>query len=111
MKVIYNKIIPFKGFVALYFFGVLFVRREYVLTERTMRHETIHHEQAKELLFIGFYLWYMIEWFIRLFINGPGKAYRNISFEREAYGNADDMFYIDGRKRFSFLKYMRNENN
>ena len=53
-----------------------------------------------------FYLWYVIEWFFRIFING-NKAYVSLSFEREAYGNAGNMDYLKTRKRFAWLKYMR----
>ena len=36
---------------------------------------------------------------IRLFMEG--NAYRNISFEREAYNNEDDVIYLEDRKRFA----------
>jgi hypothetical protein len=39
----------------------------------------------KEMLYIPFYLWYGVEWLVKLFCKG--NAYRNISFEREAYDN------------------------
>ena len=66
-------------------FGVIFARKECEpLGERTLNHEAIHTAQMKEMLYVGFYLWYLIEWFVKLFIYGK-KAYRNISFEREVY--------------------------
>jgi len=70
-----------------------------------INHETIHIEQQKELLVIIFFLLYFTEWFIKLFIYGK-KAYRNISFEREAYTNEDNLEYLKTRKRYSFLKYI-----
>jgi hypothetical protein len=40
----------------------------------------------KELLYIGFYVWYVIEWVFNLFKYCDRMvAYRNISFEKEAY--------------------------
>ena len=48
MKIIYNKIIPFKGFLAINLFGFLFARKK--LTEVNINHEKIHTEQMKELL-------------------------------------------------------------
>nr|DAU35071.1 MAG TPA: hypothetical protein [Caudoviricetes sp.] len=37
-------------------------------------------------MWIGFYLWYIIEYLIRLIMYRDTKlAYKNISFEREAY--------------------------
>ena len=69
-----------------------------------INHESIHIEQQKELLVVFFYAWYLIEWFVRLFMKG--NAYRNISFEKEAYSNKDNMKYLETRKRYSFLKYI-----
>lgn len=103
MKVIYNSIIPIKGFVAINILGIVFARKEYKpLSKITVRHENIHSKQILNLLFVGFYIWYMIEWFIKLF--SKGNAYSRISFERQAYENQDnpDFKY----KHFSFLKYI-----
>ena len=105
MKIIRNKYIPFKGFRAINLFGVLFVRGNARINERTIRHEAIHTAQIKEMLYIFFYLWYIFEWIIRLFMKG--SAYRNISFEREAYSNEDDVIYLEDRKRFAWIKYIK----
>ena len=73
-----------------------------------MNHERIHTEQWKELLWIGFLLWYVVEWIIRLFaFKGGHHAYKNISFEREAYANQGDAGYLNGRRWFGFLKYIK----
>jgi hypothetical protein len=113
-------------------FGFLFTRDKRKVTERTERHENIHFRQFVEVnilvtllavpLFIftclswwwlllalvgGFYIWYGIEWTIRRLF-GKGNAYRNLSFEREAYANQDDILYLDTRKLFAFLKYILN---
>ena len=59
MQVCKNKYIPFKGFSAINVFGVLFVRGNARISERTIRHETIHTAQMKEMLYIFFYMvWY-----------------------------------------------------
>jgi len=58
----------------------------------------------KELLYVGFYLWYLIEWIILLFKYG-NKAYNNIKFEKEAYANEKDAKYLKNRKHYAFLKY------
>ena len=105
MKIIRNKYIPFKGFRAINIFGVLFVRGNAKIDNVTIRHEAIHTAQMKEMLYIFFYLWYVVEWIIRLFMKG--NAYRNISFEREAYANQDDLNYLENRKRFDFVKYIK----
>lgn len=58
MKIIRNNIIPFKGFAAINLFGILFIRKDTVLTTVMMNHEHIHTAQMKEMLYIFFYLWY-----------------------------------------------------
>ena len=104
MKIIYNKILPFKGFAAMNLFGIILAREECKpLSRVTINHEAkIHMEQMKELLFVGFYLWYIIEWFIKLFIYGK-EAYRNISFEREAYAYEGYEGYLTIRKRYNWI--------
>ena len=110
MKIIYNNIIPFKGFKAMNLFGVLFVRNDIKtpMDEIHINHEAIHTEQYKEMLWIPFLIWYGIEWFIKIFIYGDThKAYRNISFEREAYQNEHDLEYLSNRKRYRWFKLIK----
>ncbi len=108
MKVIYNKYLPIKGYVAINLFGLVFARKEFKpISERTLNHERIHTAQMKELLFVFFYLWYGIEWVIRLIqYRETKKAYLNISFEREAYKNQYDLSYLKYRKKYEFRKYL-----
>ncbi len=106
MKIIRNNYIPFQGYKAINLFGILFVRGNARINDRTIRHETIHSAQMKEMLYIFFYLWYVVEWVIRLFMEG--NAYRNISFENEAYTNEDNIIYLESRKRFAWIKYLKN---
>lgn len=104
MKVIYNNIIPFKGFKCINLFTFLFVRKGCYMSAVDYNHEAIHTAQMKEMLFIGFYLWYFIEWVIRLF--GKGNAYKNLCFEKEAYDNDDNLTYLDTRKPYAWLDYL-----
>lgn len=105
MKIIYNNILTFPGFKAINLFGFLFVRNGKTLRDIDINHEKIHTKQMKELLYIFFYLWYVIEWLIKLPIYSfTHKAYRNISFEREAYQNQYDMNYLDNRKHYNWIK-------
>lgn len=108
MKVIYNKYIPFKGYAAINLFGVFFARKEFKPLSRFIEnHETIHTAQMRELLYLFFYLFYVIEWIVRLFQYRDSKeAYLNISFEREAYKNQKDMGYLKARKKYRNLKYL-----
>lgn len=108
MKIIYNKIIPVKGFTAINVLGIVFARKEYYpISTKTINHEAIHTAQIKEMLFVFFYLWYIIEWLMRWFYYGfdSDKAYRKLLFEREAYENDLSPDYLKNRKLFSWLRY------
>lgn len=106
MKIIRNNIIPFKGFAAINLFGVLFVRKNIVISERLLNHERIHTEQIKELWYVGFYVLYILMWLKNLLIYGLFNhiAYRNIAFEKEAYNNENISNYIVLRKKFAWRK-------
>lgn len=110
MKIIYNRWIPVKGFRAMNIFGVIFARKEFEeLSKRTLNHEAIHTAQMKELLYVFFYLWYGVEWLVKLFRYGRKGAYRNISFEREAYTHQYDYDYLSKRKYYAWWKMIKNE--
>ena len=88
MRIIYNSFIPFKGFVGINLFGVLFVRKEYkgFLPYDLLRHEQIHTEQMKRDGYIYFYVKYLYEYIKNLFkYKNSNKAYYNVSYEIEAY--------------------------
>ena len=100
MKIVYNKIIPFKGFAAINLLGVLFARKEYKpLSAHTLNHEAIHTAQMKELGYVSFYVIYLFEWLYRLITTK--NAYRSISFEVEAYANQDAKDYLTTRRSYA----------
>lgn len=107
MPIVRNKVFPFKGFSAVNVFGIIFVRSEaYPLSATDLHHEQIHTRQMQELAFVPFYMLYLVEWIFRSirhrsFIQG----YYNISFEREAYGNQNNIHYLQHRPHWGFLKY------
>lgn len=111
MKVIRNGYIPIKGFKAMFFFGILFVRNDLKkpLSDVDWNHECLHSRQCGEMLGVFFYLWYIIEYLIRVLSCGfnAHDAYHSISFEREAYDNQDKTEYLSKRKRFAWLRYIR----
>ena len=108
MKIIRNNIIPFKGYKCINMFGFLFVRKDASIDAVDVNHEEIHKAQMKEMLYVFFYLWYLVEWIFRLFqYRFTHESYRNISFEREAFGNQIDMGYLSVRKHFKWIKYLR----
>ena len=72
-----------------------------------LKHEKIHLRQQAELLLGFFYLWYGIEFLVRWFqYKNRHQAYRNISFEREAYHHESDFSYLKSRSIFGFLKFI-----
>ena len=83
---------------------MLFVRKGSVMSKANMNHEAIHTKQMREMLYVFFYLWYVIEWIVRLF--GKGNAYRNISLEREAYSNQNNTAYFMKRKHFAWMAFL-----
>ena len=109
MKVLNNKFIPFgKGFLAVNLFGVIFTKGPLDPVDRN--HEYIHTLQQREMLFIGFYIVYLIEWAIRIIqYRGYVRGYEHISFEREAYINEYNLSYSKQRKPFAWMKYLRNK--
>ncbi|GAB3571525.1 hypothetical protein GCM10027578_29940 [Spirosoma luteolum] len=72
-----------------------------------VNHERIHLRQQAEMGIIPFYLWYLIEYVVRRFqFRDHYEAYRNISFEREAFTNDADLHYLRGRRWWAFLRYL-----
>ena len=105
MKIIRTSILPFRGFSAVNLLGILFVHHGVYLSNEMMNHERIHTAQQREMLFVFFYMAYFIEWLVRLPMRG--NAYRNISFEREAYSNQRDLDYLKTRPCYAWRQYMR----
>ena len=105
---IHNDYIPFRGYKAMTLLCFIFVRNGFELSDEDIRHESIHWEQQKEMLILPFFLWYLIEFIVNLFkFNDWSKAYRNISFEREAYDFEKKKYYLEWRKRFAWFNYLR----
>ena len=72
-----------------------------------LNHERIHLKQQAELLVVFFYLWYGIEFLARWFqYKNRHTAYRNISFEREAYANGKDLDYTMRRPFWNAIRYL-----
>ena len=110
MKIIENNILPPKGYKAITLLNCIFVRKGVKLTDTDLRHETIHWEQEKELLIVGFYLLYIAEFLLALLcLRNWHKAYRSITFEREAYDYQDAWFYLEARKHYAWTRYIRHK--
>ena len=106
MKVIKNKILPIgKKYYAINICGMVFAKGD--CNSTVINHEKIHTRQMLELLIIGFYLWYLIEWLIRVaWLRNMFSAYKSISFEREAYANQHNLHYLKTRRPYSFLHHL-----
>lgn len=75
-----------------------------------LHHERIHLRQQLEMGIVPFYVWYLLEYLIRRFqYPDHYAAYRNISFEREAYANERNLSYYRERPWFGFVRYIRND--
>ncbi|MFC5410043.1 hypothetical protein ACFPMF_12035 [Larkinella bovis] len=73
-----------------------------------LHHERIHLRQQLELGIVPFYLWYLLEYLLRRWQYGDHyTAYRNISFEREAFENEAHLTYWKTRRWYGFRAYLR----
>ena len=72
------------------------------------RHENIHFRQGKELLFVGFWFLYVLNYLINLFRFNfdKRKAYKKIAFEQEAHYNDGKTRYLSSRKKFNWTKWI-----
>lgn len=95
-----------KGYGGITLYPFVFKRKDKKLTQRFIRHESIHLKQQSEMLVLFFYIWYLIEYVIRRLQHKTWKeAYYNISFEKEAYSNENDINY--NRSPYEWVKYLK----
>lgn len=107
MFLIVTKYLIPKGYRGLTVFPFVFLKHHLDKgNEVFINHERIHLRQQLELLIIPFFIWYFSEYILRLIqYKDRDLAYRNISFEREAYANEKDLNYLKKRFFWNFLKY------
>lgn len=99
-----------------------------------VNHECIHQIQQVECTYIGlclgfilvllgcspwwmvilglsfFYIWYSIEYLIILCFakwDKQNERYHDVSFEEEAHNNDGDWDYLEDRKPFAWIKYIK----
>ena len=106
--VIISKYFFSRNYVGVSIWPFIILKHSGLTEDRVLiNHERIHLRQQAELLILPFYFWYFLEWcFKSLFYLNFYKAYRNLSFEREAYQNESNPEYLVGRKRFAFTRYL-----
>jgi hypothetical protein len=104
MTITSNVIIRFCEFIsgmkikAIALFPFIIISKSTLADSVLLNHERIHLRQQLELLIIPFYIWYIIAFF--------RKGYLNISFEKEAYLNEKNFNYLKNRKIFAFRHYV-----
>jgi len=107
MVLISRFLVP-KGYNGLTVYPFVFLKRNALKGDVVLiNHENIHLRQQLELLILPFFLWYLLEYIYRLFqYRNRFLAYRNISFEREAYANHANFNYLKSRSFWGFIKYL-----
>lgn len=129
MKIISNKLIPFKGFGAMNILGLVFTRKNAdEISITTKRHEQIHTMQQYEIMLASALIslvlcniwaswWYLLVtialpialyvlvWLIELVLPPYTSAYKDSPFEREAFANDEDVNYFVTRPLFAWVKY------
>lgn len=130
--IVYNNLIPFKGYVATTIWPLILARKSSKpLKDVEENHEKIHLRQQLEVMIASaliiaaltlifkwswwcmlislgvYYAGYGIDYAIRYVAYGsPHEAYRNIATEQEAYLYEQDMTYLKHRKPFAWVKYI-----
>lgn len=109
MFVIVTKYLFPNGFSGMAIFPFIFLKEKKDISNSVMiRHEKIHIKQQLELLIIPFFIWYFLEFLFRcLEYKDIHKAYKNISFEREAYANELEADFLNKRHLWNFIKYLK----
>ena len=108
MILISKYIVP-RGYIGITIFPFMFLKYKALKGNVILiNHEKIHLRQQIELLIIPFFIIYSFEFLIRLIQYRNWKlAYRNISFEREAYSKEKDLEYLKSRPLFNVVNFIR----
>lgn len=130
--IIYNNLIPLKGYTAVTLWPLVFARKgAKPLKSHVESHEKIHLRQQLEVLvasaavlavviwLMGWSWWWMLA-SLAVYYAGYGldyavrrilysshiEAYRNIACEQEAYQNQYYCAYLQQRRPFAWIKYI-----
>lgn len=106
---IYSKLIPAKGYISILILWWMVIREEYRDSAPWFAeiHETIHLRQELEMGIILFYVWFVVEFLIKLMITlSWSRAYRSVAFEQEAYRNQLEKSYLERRPAFAWLRFV-----
>lgn len=85
-------------------FGTFWVRDPSWVDKYVINHERIHTAQQREMLWLPFYIVYLVEFGVRYLIERNwNRAYRKMSFEKEAYAHGNDLTYLARRKHYAWI--------
>jgi hypothetical protein len=98
----------YRSYVGLGLWPFIILRNQALRQDKALiNHERIHLRQQAELFLVFFYLLYLLEWVLKsLYYLDFYRAYRNISFEREAYLHENNLHYLRERRPYQGLKYI-----
>lgn len=138
MIILKNKFIPFGNYVLMNVFGIILFSKGDYLNPINLNHEKIHSRQILECAIVAslivlalvlifniscwwfiaslssFYIWYGLEYLIiRIFGNKDSQTdrYHEVSFEEEAHNNDSNLNYLNNRKPFAWIKYIKINSN
>lgn len=108
MFVLVNRFLLRKNFLGITIWPFIILKEQRLKSNAIfLNHERIHYRQQIELLVLPFYIWYGLEFLVRLIqFKDRRKAYRNISFEREAYTHEKDLDYLKKRSLWKFTRFV-----
>lgn len=107
--ILFSKYFVPKGYSGLAIYPFVFLKSKALKKDGVLiNHEKIHLRQQVEMLVLPFYIIYILEFLFRYIqYRQVYLAYKNISFEREAYANESNLNYLKTRSFWQFLKYIR----
>ena len=102
-----SKYVVPKGYNGISLYPFIFLKDDTLKRDTVLvNHEKIHLKQQLELLILPFYILYVLEFLFRYIQYKNWRlAYKNISFEREAYTNQKDLHYLKSRSFWGFITY------
>jgi hypothetical protein len=110
--IIYNNTIVFLltslfgRYYGITIFPFIFLKRDQRGNERSLTHERIHLRQQIECLIIFYPVFYFANYFYNRISLKHDAAYRAICFEREAYYNDGNSYYLGSRMLYSWVNYL-----
>jgi len=98
-----------KGYLGMTIFPFMILKTKSLKGDAVLiNHEKIHLKQQLELLILPFFIMYVFEFLWRLIqYKNWDMAYRNISFEREAYAKEKDLEYLKTRPFYNVIHYFK----